>query len=327
MKKLFLLLFAATLCFITRAQVQPIPFGGPIEIKLKNPGPAWYVINKTTSDTLMCGYGADSVFTFTNNHGDICFNLAGTIKCISEIGSANYVAGEGISINGNTISNTSQGTLYAAGSGLILTGTTFSWGVARNSTLNQAGAGLTIPSGGAKAGSLNTGSAPLIFEAPATTGNSTTAIKFQGRDRSSTTSTADNALYDEMVLLGRDRIVNNTNDTIFSVTLTDDSCYTGLIAYNLMIQNSTTTVTKSGFYQFTAIKVSGVWSGSFSELTMTVNLFGSTLTSTPTILFKHSPRRAYMLINYNSNLSSITKMKLGLAIVSQMGGGTTTTQY
>jgi hypothetical protein len=287
------------------AQVQPVPFASPIEIKLKNPGPAWYVINKSTGDTLRSGYGTDSVFTFRNNHGDICFNIAGTVKCVSQIGSGDYVGGTGIYINGTTIS----------------------WGKDRETVANQTGTGLTMPSGGAKAGSLNTGSNPLIFEAPYTTGNSSTAIKFQGRKRSATTSTADNALFDQFVVLGRDKIINNTRDTIYSVELDEDSVYTALISYSLLIRNATTDVIQSGLFQVTALRTSGVWGGSFAVLVMNSQLFGSTLTTTPLVLIKHSPRRAYFCITYNSNLSSITMMGISCSVLQASGGKTNVTQY
>jgi hypothetical protein len=273
-------------------------------------------------------------------------NISGTTISNTSQGTL-YAAGTGLLLTGTTFSAT-QGALSGNGTSVWLTppyvklgiGTsnpTYSlsfdaqtmpvWGAERNLTNNTKGTGLTISAGGAKSGALNTGSEPLIFEAPYTTGNSSTSTKFQGRKRSTTSGTTDNAAFDQFVLLGRDKITNNVEDTIYSIEIDEDSVYTALLSYSLLIRNATTDVIQSGLFQVAALRSSGVWGGSFAVLVMNSQLFGSTLTTTPLIRIKHSPRRAYFCITYNSNLSSITMMGISCSILQASGGKTNVTQY
>ena len=105
MKKI-LFFFAILLLSNAQAQINPIPYGSPIQIKLKSGGT--YITNLYTNltDTFTQGYGVTGIYTFRNNDSDICFRYNGgsTTKCVSAIGTVGgvYTAGIGITLNSGT---------------------------------------------------------------------------------------------------------------------------------------------------------------------------------------------------------------------------------
>jgi hypothetical protein len=201
----------------------------------------------------------------------------------------------------------------------------------RNTTANTAATGLTIASGGVTVSATNKGGLGLVLQPDITTGTrGKTKIELD-RQSSGAASTSDNTMMHHFTIPSSKILVNNTNDTLYSVVINSDSIYQAVISLGVTCNTGTgNTQSSSNLYKIAAsIRTGAIAGGKFEALALpTLDLGITTLAETLALSYINSTKTLYIIGKWNSSLSPTgSQMRAIFTILEQSGTSLTITQY
>lgn len=263
------------------------------------------------------GSNAYTIMQIGNNTAD----LIGALGVTSSANTANMAT-----IGGNGVFLTSNSTAYKVGIGVNLgcqivassattvgffTGATTyninidgqaakTMGMIRNTTANTAGTSFTINSSGATSGANNKSGGDLILAPGVKTGifsNSSVRVQTYGSNAS---STSDNSLYDRASFMSCESVIDNTLDTLFRVTLGNDSMFTGTLNYNVRVIDNDSNQMEKGYHELMYIRTGNLELSNTDPQVMKQVLENGTLTTTFSYIFDYTNSYLYVCVNVNS---------------------------
>lgn len=173
------------------------------------------------------------------------------------------------------------------------------WRSARHATANTAGTGLIIQGSGATSGSNNKGASPTIIRAGEKTGiwsSSSVHVQTYG---SNAASTSDNTVYDRAVFMSTESLIDNTLDTLFRVTLGDDSTFTGTLNYSIVVSDNDSAQVEKGYCELIYIRRGSTELTNATQV-MTQVLQLGTLSTTFSYIWNQANKYVYVCVNANS---------------------------
>jgi len=213
---------------------------------------------------------------------------------------------------------------------LSLSGTTANTiGNERHTTATTAGLGLTIRSGGCTAASSNKGGVGLILIPDYATGTrGTTKIELQRASRTAA-ATTDNVFIPQFEILSAKPLVDNANDTLFSVVINSDSSFACTFDMELTVNNATDRQARSGTYRFVSgIKTGALVTPVFQVSSAIEDLGGGTLAETLTYSYVKATSTLYLIGKWDSSLNPTVGQMMGsITIINMKGTSSTPSQY
>jgi hypothetical protein len=135
----------------------------------------------------------------------------------------------------------------------------------RHTTANTAGNSLTIQAGGATAGATNKDGGMLTFSPGASTGTGKASTRTQRLGRAASTATADNALYDAIIVPSELNLTDGVATSLFEIALPTLAMTGGTIEYTILATDGTDMQSLSGFVAFSAVNKGASYTTQITE--------------------------------------------------------------
>jgi hypothetical protein len=132
-------------------------------------------------------------------------------------------------------------------------------GMERHTTANTAGNNLSINAGSATSAATDKAGGNLVLKPGLSTGTGSGYVAVQRLERSATTGTADNALYDGLIIAPPKHLANNTATGVFDVALPAGSSAGGHCNYVIECTNGTDYHSSAGIMHWAAVNKGGVY--------------------------------------------------------------------
>lgn len=135
----------------------------------------------------------------------------------------------------------------------------------RHTTANTAGNSLTVQAGGATAGATDKDGGMNVLSPGVSTGIGKSSVRTQRLGRAASTATADNALYDAIMVASELNLVDGVATSLFEIALPTLAMAGGTIEYSIIATDGTDMQSISGFVAFSAVNKGAVYTTQITE--------------------------------------------------------------
>lgn len=181
-------------------------------------------------------------------------------------------------------------------------------GMERHTTAETAGNNLTISAGSCTSGANKKGGGMLVNAPGVSTSAAFSSVRTQRLTRYAigVSATTDNTLLDAIITPSEKNLVDNTNDTLFSVSIVatqTDSIVAGNFVYDVLTTKTGEVQAESGNMNFCGVVKDGVATVSTPSGSVFVqSLSSGSLTGTWALTWNNTTKLFYMIVKYDSSL-------------------------